>query len=202
MDIKYSGTVTRGILSAKNRMVEVSVSSNSNDWIMNVMQTDAAINPGNSGGPLCNTNGDVIGVNTLKISVENIEGIGFAVPIEDAMFYANKIVAGEEIKRSYLGVSMADISTSSYNLNKYGISIDSSIKNGVIVMGCDDGTPAYKGGIRKGDVIIMIQEYHVNNIAELRYYLYKYEPKDKVKLKVIRGIEEISLEVELGESEK
>lgn len=202
MDIKYSGTVTRGILSAKNRMVEVSVSSNSNDWIMNVMQTDAAINPGNSGGPLCNTNGDVIGVNTLKISVDNIEGIGFAVPIEDAMMYAEKIVKGEEIKRSYLGISMADITTPSYSLNKYNISLDSSIKSGIIVLGCEEGTPAYNGGIRKGDVITMIQDYEVSNIAELRYYLYKYNPGEKISLKLKRGREDVLVDVVLGESEK
>ena len=202
MDIKYYGTVTRGILSAKNRMVEVSVSSNSNDWIMNVMQTDAAINPGNSGGPLCNTNGDVIGINTLKIAVDNIEGIGFAVPIEDAVIYANKIVNGEDIKRAYLGVSMADVSTPSYNLKKYNITLEQSIKSGVIVMGCDENTPAYLGGVRKGDVISMIQDYEVNNIAELRYYLYKYNPGDKVKLQLIRGKEKILIDVILGESEK
>ena len=202
MDIKYYGTVTRGILSAKNRMVEVSVSSNSNDWIMNVMQTDAAINPGNSGGPLCNTNGDVIGVNTLKISVDNIEGIGFAVPIEDAMVFADRIVKGEETKRSYLGISMADMTTPSYNLKKYDITLDSNIKSGVIVMGCEEGTPAYDGGIRKGDVIVMLQDYEVNNIAELRYYLYKYKPNEKVHVKLFRGKEELTFDIVLGESEK
>lgn len=202
MDVKYYGTVTRGILSAKNRMVEVSVSSDTNDWIMNVMQTDAAINPGNSGGPLCNTNGDVIGVNTLKISVDNIEGIGFAVPIEDAMVYADKIVKGEEIKRAYLGISMADMSTHPYNLKKYGVTIDSSIKTGIIVVGCEEGTPAYDGGIRKNDVIVMIQDYEVNNIAELRYYLYKHNPGEKVQLKLKRGKEDILVDIILGESEK
>ena len=202
MDIKYYGTVTRGILSAKNRMVEVSVNSNSNDWIMNVMQTDAAINPGNSGGPLCNINGDVIGINTLKISVDNIEGIGFAVPIEDAMSYAKKIVNGEEIKRAYLGISMADISASLHILKQYNINLSSSINKGVIVIGCEKGTPAYDGGIRKGDVITMINNYEVSNIAELRYYLYKYNSGEKVKLMVKRESEELFFDVILGESKK
>ena len=81
---EYYGTVTRGILSGKNRLVNVTVGSN-NDWIMNVMQTDAAINPGNSGGPLCNANGDVIGINSMKLVQSQVEGMGFAIPIEDAI---------------------------------------------------------------------------------------------------------------------
>lgn len=100
---EYAGTVTRGILSGKNRMVEVAIKSSSNDWIMNVMQTDAAINPGNSGGPLCNVSGEVIGINSMKLVQSQIEGIGFAIPIEDALDYAKKIIKGEDIKRSYLG---------------------------------------------------------------------------------------------------
>jgi serine protease Do len=170
-------------------MVEVSVNSNSNDWIMNVMQTDAAINPGNSGGPLCNTNGDVIGINTLKISVDNIEGIGVAVPIEDALFYAEKIVKNEKIRRSYLGISMIDVSSN----------ISSEFKTGVMVVSCEELSPAYNAGIRKDDIIVMIQEYEVNNVAELRYYLYKYEPNEKIKLKIIRDKEEHFIDVVLGE---
>jgi serine protease Do len=115
IDSSYAGTVTKGILSGKDRMVAVSVSSNSKDWIMNVMQTDAAINPGNSGGPLLNVNGEVIGVNSMKLVQSQIEGIGFAIPIEDAIKYADTFVKGEKIKRAYLGISMGDV-TSTYSL--------------------------------------------------------------------------------------
>ena len=201
MSSNYAGTVTRGILSGKNRMVEVSVNSSSNDWIMNVMQTDAAINPGNSGGPLCNVNGDVIGINSMKIVQDEIEGVGFAIPIEDAIKYANKIVNGEDFNRAYLGITMADISTSKYYLRKYNISIDSSITSGVIVIETETNGPCGEAGVLKGDVITKIGEYNVNNVAELRYYLYKHEPKEKVVLEVIRGIESKSFEVTLGTSE-
>lgn len=91
MGINFKGTVTRGILSGKDRLVSVSINGSSADWIMNVMQTDAAINPGNSGGPLCNVNGEVIGINSMKIVESTIEGIGFAIPIEDAVTYAKNI---------------------------------------------------------------------------------------------------------------
>ena len=198
MSSEFSGTVTRGILSGKNRMVEVSVgSSSSKDWIMNVMQTDAAINPGNSGGPLCNVSGEVIGINSMKIVQSEIEGIGFSIPIEDALLYANKIVKGEKIQRPFLGVQMADMSTSGYYLAKQGIKIDNSVTSGVIVISTTDNGPSNKAGLEKGDVIIGIGKYKVKSVAELRYYLYKYEPNDEVEIKVIRGKEQKIFKVKL-----
>ena len=85
---EYRGSVTKGTLSGKNRMVTVSINSTS-DWVMNVLQVDAAINPGNSGGPLLNANGEVIGINSLKLVEDQIEGMGFAIPIEYAMKYVD-----------------------------------------------------------------------------------------------------------------
>ena len=89
----YSWTVTRGILSGKDRIVEVTGTSGS--YIMNVLQTDAAINSGNSGGPLCNINGEVIGITNMKLSSTNVEGIGFAIPIEVALEYADNFINGK-----------------------------------------------------------------------------------------------------------
>ena len=195
----YSGTVTRGILSGKNRLVEVSVSSNSNDWIMNVMQTDAAINPGNSGGPLCNVNGEVIGVNSMKLVQSQIEGIGFAIPIEDAIKYAETFVKGEKIKRAYLGISMGDVS-STYTLIRNGIYLDGSITSGVVVYSVEMGGPSYGTGLEKGDVIVKIGNYDVTKVAELRYYLFKYNPGDTVKVKVKRGKEDKVFDITLGAS--
>ncbi len=201
MSSNYAGTVTRGILSGKNRMVEVSVSSTSNDWIMNVMQTDAAINPGNSGGPLCNVSGEVIGINSMKIVQSEIEGIGFAIPIEDALEFANMIVNKIEIKRAYLGISMGDISTSAFNLMRSGISLDSSITSGVVVFDVASNGPSDKAGIKKGDVIVKIGKTDINNIAELRYNLYKQKPNDKVEITVMRGKDTKKFTVTLGESD-
>ncbi len=195
----YKGTVTRGILSGKDRMVEVSVSSSTSDWIMNVMQTDAAINPGNSGGPLCNINGDVIGINSMKLVQSQIEGIGFAIPIEDALEYANTIVSGEKIKRAYLGVSMGDI-TSRYYLLRRGINLDSDITSGVIVYDVEVGGPAIAAGLEKGDVIVKIGNYDIKNVAQLRYYLFKYKPNDTIKISVIRGKETKVFDITLGTS--
>ena len=91
MGISYKGTVTKGILSGKDRMVEVNLSGNTSDYYMKVLQLDAAVNPGNSGGPLCDVSGKVIGIISLKIVQDEVEGMGFAIPIEDALEYANAI---------------------------------------------------------------------------------------------------------------
>ena len=199
ISIDYAGTVTRGILSGKNRMVAVSVSnSSSSDWIMNVMQTDAAINPGNSGGPLCNVNGEVIGINSMKIVKSEIEGIGFAIPIEDAVEYAKLIISGEKIQRAYLGISMIDLTVSNQYLRQQGITIDESVTSGVVVVSTEKDGPSAKAGLEKGDVVVKIGEYDVTSVAELRYYLYKYKPKDTIEIKVIRGKANKTFKVTLG----
>jgi serine protease Do len=195
MSETYAGTVTRGILSGKDRMVDVDSSN-----IMNVMQTDAAINPGNSGGPLCNVNGEVIGINSLKIVQSEVEGIGFAIPIEDALEYAKMIVTGEGIKRPYLGIHMTDVSGSYYELRRNGISIDSSITSGVVVVSVDKNSPCDKAGLEAGDVIIKIGNYDVTKSSELKFYLYKHKPGEEIEVKIIRGTSEKTMKVTLGES--
>lgn len=195
---EYYGTVTRGILSGKNRLVNVTVGSN-NDWIMNVMQTDAAINPGNSGGPLCNANGDVIGINSMKLVQSQVEGMGFAIPIEDAISYANMIVNGEEIKRSYLGLRMVNVS-STYNFANENITIDSKVTSGVAIIEILKDGPCNNTGLKKGDVITKIGDYNIKTVAELRYHLYKYKPNDKINIVVNRNGKVMSYKVTLGTS--
>ena len=195
---EYYGTVTRGILSGKNRLVNVTVES-SNDWIMNVMQTDAAINPGNSGGPLCNANGDVIGINSMKLVQSQVEGMGFAIPIEDAISYANMIVNGEKIKRSYLGLRMVNVS-STYNFANEDIKIDSKVMSGVAIIEILKDGPCNNTGLKKGDVITKIGDYNIKTVAELRYHLYKYKPNDKINIVVNRNGKVMSYKVTLGTS--
>ena len=194
---EYSGTVTRGILSNKDRLVAVSLTSGStSDWIMKVLQTDAAINPGNSGGPLLNINGEVIGINSLKLVENEIEGMGFAIPIEDAIYYAEILEKGEKISRPYMGIGMLDISNP-YSLRYYGINIDSSVTSGVVITEVENNSPAYKAGLQKGDVIYQINDEDVNSIAEFRYVLYKSRPGDTITLKYYRGADKKSVNVKL-----
>lgn len=200
LDNAYSWTVTRGILSGKDRMVEVSLSnSNSSDWIMKVMQTDAAINSGNSGGPLANSNGEVIGITSLKLVSSGVEGMGFAIPIEDALDYANKIVSGEKTVRPLLGISMLD-SNDLYSLYANGININSKIK-GVVVAEVQDKSAAAKAGLQKGDIITKLGDNDITSIAELRYYLYRHNVGDQVEIKFVRNDKEESVKVKLTASE-
>ncbi len=200
MGIEYRGTVTRGILSGKNRLVSVSVTGSSADWIMNVMQTDAAINPGNSGGPLCNVNGEVIGINSLKIVEETVEGIGFAIPIEEAVRFADDLRGNGSISRPYVGVSMLNAS-STMQLNYAGIRLDSDIDSGVVIVDVESDSPASKAGLKKGDVIVSIEGEKVNDMAEFRYRLYNYSPDETIKFGIIRDGKEKTVKVTLGSGE-
>lgn len=206
VDNIYSWTVTRGILSGKDRMVEVKLSNSNGDYVMKVLQTDTAINNGNSGGPLCNANGEVIGVNSLKLSGNentsaSIEGMGFAIPIEIAIDYAEKIISGEKITQPFLGVQMLNV-TNGYYYPQYSSYLEKhNITTGVIVTGVELGSPAEKAGIRTTDIIVKIGENNVNSIAYLRYYLYNYNVGDEVIVTVIRDGKTEKVNVTLGSND-
>lgn len=197
MGKNFRGTVTRGILSGKDRMVSVSINGSSADWIMNVMQTDAAINPGNSGGPLSNANGEVIGINSMKIVQNTIEGIGFAIPIEDAINYANSLREDGKINRPYIGVSMLN-ATSTMQLAYAGIRLDKDIDSGVVVVDVEKNSPAAKAGLKSEDVIIKVGNDTVKDIAEFRYRLYSYEIDETIEMTVIRNGKNETLKIKLG----
>ncbi len=197
---EYSWTTTRGILSGKNRLVNVSVnSSTSSDWVMSVLQTDAAINSGNSGGPLANSNGEVIGITNMKLVSDGVEGIGFAIPIEDAVNYASKLRESGKIERPFLGISMLD-TTDSYALSRYKITVDSNL-NGVVVVETQEKSPAKEAGLQTGDVIVALEDYEITSVAKLKYYLYKYNPGDKVTIKYVRNGKTESVSIKLVASE-
>ena len=185
----YSGTVTRGILSGKNRLVSVSTSNSSTaDMMMSVLQTDAAINSGNSGGPLANANGEVIGITSLKLSSSgtssaSIEGMGFAIPIETALNYAEKLENGETIERPSLGISMVNVSSM---YNRYPSLSNSGITEGVYVESVSDGSPADDGGMQAGDIIVEVDDKEVSDYAYLRYLLYNHSVGDTMKVRVYR----------------
>ena len=200
MGLEYSGTVTKGILSGKDRLVEVSFTGSTSDYYMKVLQTDAAINPGNSGGPLLNVNGDVIGINSLKLVQDEVEGMGFSIPIEDALNYASSLEKGETIKRPFIGISMIDVNNTSA-LWQYGISLPKNITEGVVIVATQAGSPA-ASKLEKGDIIIGINDEEVTTVAELRYELYKHEPGDKIKIKYLRDNKENTVEITLTENKE
>lgn len=180
---EYMGTVTKGILSGKNRNVTVSLDNGS--YIMNVLQTDAAINPGNSGGPLCNINGQVIGVNSLKLVEDTIEGMGFSLPIELVMTSVDRLEKGEAIVRPVLGVETIEVDNT-YSLYRYQIYLDEDIDKGVVVVNVSKGFPAEDAGLQKGDVILEIEGTQIEDGAHLKYMLYRYTVGDTISIKYYR----------------
>ena len=184
---KYSWTVTRGILSGKNRTVEVTSSNGYGESVIEVLQTDAAINSGNSGGPLCNANGEVIGISNMKIASSRVEGMGFAIPIETAVDYALKFINKESISRPYLGVTMYDLNAGFYS-NITGVYIESVESNG----------PADKAGLKRGDIITKIDDVEVESSSYLKYELYKHNVGDKITITYIRDNKESLTNVTLG----
>lgn len=198
LDDAYSWTVTRGILSGKDRFVEVSLSSSNSDYVMKVLQTDAAINSGNSGGPLCNSNGEVIGITSLKLISSGVEGMGFAIPIEEAISKAESIISGEKIDYPYIGISMINITNAYYSYQYYDLIKNSNLNKGVIVGEVVKGSPAAKAKIAAKDIITKINGEDVKNVAYLRYYLYQHKVGDTIKVTVYRDGKEKVLNVTLG----
>lgn len=168
----YRGSVTSGIISGKDRMIEA------DDSLMKVIQVDASINPGNSGGPLLNINGEVIGVVSLKLVDDDIEGMGFAIPIEYVMNYIDYLEKNEEIKFTELGMNIADSNDTS-ELLKNNIDINQE-KEGIIVL-------ENSQRLRKGDLIIEIDNHPVKNIETLKCELLSYKPKEKARVTIIRN---------------
>ena len=202
LDSAYSWTVTRGIISGKDRMVEVSLSnSSSNDYVMKVIQTDAAINSGNSGGPLCNSNGEVIGVTSLKLVSSGVEGMGFAIPIEDAIAKAEQIISGDIKDYPYLGISMVDFANAYYS-QYYSLIRNSGLDSGVIVASVEKDSAAFDGGMKANDIIVAINGEKVTNIAYLRYYLYQNKVGDTIKFTVYRDRKNVDLKIKLGSSKQ
>lgn len=205
VSLEYSFTVTRGILSGKNRMVEMSSSAkksyygqSGDSWYMNLLQIDASINSGNSGGPLANSNGEVIGITNSKLSSSSlsgasIENMGFAIPIEDALSVAEYLENNGKVTRPVLGVTMTSVEGAEYN----GVKISDSITSGAVITDVSSGSTADAAKLKKGDVIIKLDDYKIKDYKYLKYYLYRYRVGDKVKITYIRDGKEKTVEVML-----
>jgi len=196
LGVNYRGSVTSGVLSGKDRMVSISVASEENDWVMQVLQIDASINPGNSGGPLLNVNGEVIGICSMKLVDDNIEGMGFAIPIEFALSHVNTLENGEKIKWPVLGIGMIN-AVDRAKLARYNLSIPDDVKEGVVIQSIKDGSASKNANLKKGDIIIKINKVSIKDIAHLKYELYKYQSKDKIEITYIRNQKEKSIKVTL-----
>lgn len=181
-------SVTAGIVSGVNRMVPVDTDGDRQmDWQMNAIQTDAAINPGNSGGPLVNVAGQIIGINSMKISTNVVEGMGFAIPSNDAVDIINELEREGEIVRPTLGITMVDLGLVSDEQKSNVLKIDESVQEGVVVVDVTSNTSASEAGLQSGDVITSFNGQPVTTGLELRQALYKTRVGDEVDVEFYRG---------------
>jgi serine protease Do len=185
----FEHTVTVGVISAINRALQIG------EREMVFLQTDAAINAGNSGGPLVNIKGEVIGINTAKIPGAGIEGLGFAIPISMAEPILDSLITSGRVAYPWMGVMLAD----QQMIEEYNMS-DIVLEEGVYIIEVVEGSPAYQGGMRQGDVIIAVAGVTVNTVEEVQAELRKKEVGETVKIAIVRDVEQMEISVTLGEA--
>lgn len=195
LGLEFSQTVTSGVISAVDRSIQVNKTNS-----IHVVQTDAAINPGNSGGPLVNIAGQVIGINSLKIAQQGIEGLGFAIPINDAKPIIRDLMAHGRVIRPHMGVRVTGLDVLSMQQRRM-LNLPNDIEEAVFVYQVDRGSPAYDGGVRQNDVIVKLDETKVAGPAELQSYLHKEKKVgDKMKVTLYRDGKKMTTEMTLGET--
>ena len=182
-------TVCQGSISALDREI-----TDSDGKTYNVLQTDAAINEGNSGGALVNSKGQVIGINTLKASGEGVEGLGFAIPINDTKDIYSDLIQYSKVKRPYIGITGSDITEDTVKANP-----TFDLKVGAYVRGVDDYSPAEKAGLKIGDIIIEADGQTVENMDDLNKIKNSHQIGDIMTLKIYRSGEEKTIELTLAE---
>jgi serine protease Do len=200
LGLDLASTVTQGIVSGKRT---ISVSTSEGEWDLNVIQTDAAINPGNSGGALINSAGQVVGINSLKISETGVEGLGFAIPSEDVKPIVEDLLRYGEVKRPYLGVGLRNVSDFSSAIRLEQLNLPEKVTEGIIITAVEPSSPAAEAGLQTKDVIISINGTKIDNISALRKYLYtKTKISEQVSLELFRNGKQMNVSLKLSERQE
>ncbi len=186
----FQYTVTAGVVSALGR----SLRAQSGRLMDAVIQTDAALNPGNSGGPLVNSRGEVIGVNTAMILPA--QGICFATSIDTAKFVASRLIRDGKVSRSYIGLAGQNVPLPRRIVRYYNLAVES----GIFVISFETNSPARKGGMREGDIIIGLDDRPIAGIDDLHKLLTEERIGRESSLMVIRGTEKVTVDVTPEES--
>ena len=186
---EFRRTVTSGIISAKNRTIKLE-ENNSQVYMSDLIQTDATINPGNSGGPLITPSGEVVGINTVKIT--SAEGIGFAIPI-------NVVKSVIEIYKNTGAFEQATIGISAYDKEVIPyLNSNISFEEGIYVAQITKNGPADNTELKEGDIILSIDGKNLSTMNDLREYIYTKKPNDEVTLKITRGKINKEIKIVLG----
>ncbi|MGV3244215.1 S1C family serine protease [Staphylococcus sp. 11261D007BR] len=191
LGLDFANTVTSGIISASERTIEADTSEGSNQ--VTVLQTDAAINPGNSGGALVDINGNLVGINSMKIASPQVEGIGFAIPSNEVKTIIEQLVKDGEIKRPSIGIGMINVADIPERLRE-----NQDEDKGVYVAEVQRSNI----DLKEGDIITKVDNESIENDSDLRGYLYKEKkPGDTVTLTVQRDGKSTTVEVQLAETD-
>ena len=190
LGLEFANSVTSGIISASERTIDTQTSAGANK--VNVLQTDAAINPGNSGGALVDLNGNLVGINSMKIANEQVEGIGFARPSNEVKVTIKELVKNGKIDRPSIGIGLLNLSEIP---DEYKKQLNTDKKHGIYV------AKVYAdNGLKEGDIITKIDDEKVQEDTELRSYLYEHKkPGDNVNLTIERKGKTQSVDVKLTE---
>ena len=186
---EFQKTVTSGIISATNRAL-VFKENDKDIYYSNLIQTDATINPGNSGGPLINSNGAVIGINTVKIT--SADGMGFAIPINVVKPIIERFENDGQFDEAVIGIFAYDKNVIPY------INTNLKFDTGIYVAQISLDSPAFKSGLEIGDIIVKIDDVELDKMCDLREYIYKKNVGDRVRLTVLKGRKMIEIECELN----
>ena len=183
LGLEFQKSVTQGIISGLDRTIQTE-----KETMTGLMQTDASINPGNSGGPLLNENGQVIGINSAKVS--SAEGIGFSIPINTAKPIIEQVIKSGNFEKVTLGIKGIDVTTFEASTGT-----DLATDEGVYIAEVVDNTPAQRAGIQAGDVIVKVGEDNTPTMTDLNKVLYKYKSGQSTKVTVNRGGKDITVDV-------
>ena len=202
---EYATSLTEGIISAKKRTIDVTNSQGVTTGQETVIQTDAAINPGNSGGPLINLAGQVIGINSMKLSSTgtgsgsstSVEGMGFAIPSNEVVSIINQLVANGKVIRPALGISLIDLTNVPEEQQRSVLNLPSSVTGGIVVAKINDNSPLKGSGIQKGDVIVSLGGKKVTGSASLREALYAHKLGSTVEIGYYHNGQEKTTKVRL-----
>ncbi|MGY4688242.1 S1C family serine protease [Salibacterium sp. K-3] len=199
-----SRTVTQGIISAVERSIPVDLTGDGKpDWNAEVIQTDAAINPGNSGGALVNVNGQLIGINSMKIAQSSVEGIGFAIPTSVAVPVIEDLEAAGEVERPQMGITLRSLSEiPSYHWQET-LKLPPEVESGIFITNVVSGTPAETAGLRRYDVITAMNGTEIADGHDLRRYLYtEAEMGDTIEITFYREGQKQSVDMTLNNQQQ
>jgi serine protease Do len=196
----FSGSVTQGIISGLERAIPVDIDQDGiEDWQADVIQTDAAINPGNSGGALVNIEGQLIGINSMKIAQNEVEGIGLAIPIDNARPIIEDLEQFGEVRRPFMGVELKSVAEIPAYYQQEALKLPDDVHYGVAIRRVEPNSPAALGGLQELDVIVGLDGAEIRDAIDLRKHLYN-EKKigDQMRVKFYRAGELKETTIKLG----